>query len=408
MLFGSGEDDILRPFQIGFTGAVFFGLLHMVLADHPGGVGRRDALGIACGLAGASCSGVGLVMSAVTAAVVLLRRGERAFLLHTIPTAVFLSVWSALDQPLSDRPFGGGVGLLLEWAVRGLSNPIEGLAGSQRLAIGLGALVVLGLAIAAVRSGTTFWRELAVPLVMAGASGVFMLSVAPSRSWSGIASSASTRYVYVCGCLVLPAIGLAAHALMTVRWRPGLGVLALLLIGVPSNLDKLTSEGFYDATWFDNLRQTVLGLPRSPDFAEASDGVRFLPIPVEGLDVGWLRRAAANGELPDPGPIDPAVSAQFPLILGLAHRPPLEEPQDIFCFERTEAFDFLLKRGDQIRLYSDVYLIHLVDGQEASPPVLFRPSDGNGVMSVETDMIDVRAVGAFNVGPFTVCQLESR
>ena len=58
LFLGSGYQNIVWAFQIGFVGSLVFGLAHLLLIDHDGGFDRRDALGLAFGLAGLMCSGV--------------------------------------------------------------------------------------------------------------------------------------------------------------------------------------------------------------------------------------------------------------------------------------------------------------------------------------------------------------
>ncbi len=57
VLFGPGSEDIVWAFQIGFTGALAFGLVQLCLCDHDGGIGRRDVLGVGAGLLALMCSG---------------------------------------------------------------------------------------------------------------------------------------------------------------------------------------------------------------------------------------------------------------------------------------------------------------------------------------------------------------
>ena len=52
VLFGAGAQDILWAFQITFTGALVFGLVQLLLADHDGPVDRRDWLGSVPGCSG--------------------------------------------------------------------------------------------------------------------------------------------------------------------------------------------------------------------------------------------------------------------------------------------------------------------------------------------------------------------
>src|SRR4029078_6788207 len=58
LCLGSGRQNIVWAFQIGFVGSLVFGLAHLILADHDGPLDRRDWFGIAFGLLGLLRSGV--------------------------------------------------------------------------------------------------------------------------------------------------------------------------------------------------------------------------------------------------------------------------------------------------------------------------------------------------------------
>ena len=65
VFFGSGSQNTLWAFQITFVGAVAFGLLQLLLADHSGPLDRRDWLGLGCGLLAIACAGVAVTMIAI-------------------------------------------------------------------------------------------------------------------------------------------------------------------------------------------------------------------------------------------------------------------------------------------------------------------------------------------------------
>ena len=95
VLFGSGSQDILVAFQITFTGALVFGLMQLLLADHDGGIDRRDALGLLAGLAALLCSDVAIAMIATVGIACLLRKRWLAALFHTAPLASIYLAWLA-------------------------------------------------------------------------------------------------------------------------------------------------------------------------------------------------------------------------------------------------------------------------------------------------------------------------
>ena len=75
VLLGSGREDILWAFQIGFTFSVLFGLLYLVLVDHDGAFDRRDGLGVLFGFASLASHGPGLAVVTGVMVTVWLRRG---------------------------------------------------------------------------------------------------------------------------------------------------------------------------------------------------------------------------------------------------------------------------------------------------------------------------------------------
>ena len=93
VLFGAGAQDILWAFQITFTAALVFGLVHLLLADHDGAFDRRDWIGLGAGLLGLMCSGVAVTMVVVVGVAALLRRSWRIAALHTVPLGVIYGVW---------------------------------------------------------------------------------------------------------------------------------------------------------------------------------------------------------------------------------------------------------------------------------------------------------------------------
>ena len=103
VVFGSGRQDIVVGFQIAFTGALTFGLAHMLLADHDGPFDRRDFFGIGFGLLALMCSAVGVTMAIAALIAVLVRRGWRMALAHTAPLAAVFVLWSALSDETRTR-----------------------------------------------------------------------------------------------------------------------------------------------------------------------------------------------------------------------------------------------------------------------------------------------------------------
>src|SRR5205809_1143162 len=90
---GGGSPNIVLPFQVTLVGALVFGLVDILLATHEGPFDRRDVFALLAGLAALMCSGVGVSMIIAVGVAVLLTRGWRLALVHTVPFAAAFLVW---------------------------------------------------------------------------------------------------------------------------------------------------------------------------------------------------------------------------------------------------------------------------------------------------------------------------
>ena len=150
VFLGSGNENLVKAFQFTFAGSLAFGLAHLVLADHEGPVGRRDLLGLGCGLVGLMCSGISVALVAVVGLAVLLRRGWRAAAVHTVPLAIVYAAWwrgyrgEAADQ--IPNPSAGDVlefmGDLLVATFRGLGQ-LPGVGAALALGGATGLVLLL-------------------------------------------------------------------------------------------------------------------------------------------------------------------------------------------------------------------------------------------------------------------------
>src|SRR5262249_49876794 len=136
----------------------------------------------------------------------------------------------------------------------------------------LGQVTVVGWAIAAVLVvGTVLaWRKcpagerrrrLAVPTAMLVGSAAFLLITGVNRAWVGIRFAGSSRYLHITVALMIPALGVAADAVIR-RWRALAVVVPLLfLIGIPGNI-RSTGTNLPDSRFFSNYAEMVKSLPR--------------------------------------------------------------------------------------------------------------------------------------------------
>jgi hypothetical protein len=309
VFFGSGAENIVVAFQITFVGALLFGLVQLLLADHDGPVNRFDALALLAGLAALMCSGVGVAMVLVVGIAMLLRRGWKIALLQTVPLLVAYGLWSRLS------PKGLGAGgyksqspvQVVKFMWTGAGAALGRLAQVPGLAIVLTVVALIGLGIAIARLGVGALRgRLAVPVALLVGAGLFLLVTGLVRSGevantlgTGPDRARQSRYVYIVAALMLPTLGIAADAIAR-KWRVlTIPVVVLLLAGLPGNLHQ--GRIYANLSSIDRARAKVaiLAAPRLPN---ADQFVRTVhPAPFYGLTMGWLVDSLPSGRIPSPG-----------------------------------------------------------------------------------------------------------
>lgn len=319
LFFGRGREDLAWGFQIGFTGALAFGLAHLLAADHEGRFNRRDLVGLAAGLGALLCSGVGVAMVAVVGMSTLLRRGWRAALAHVMPLAVIYVAWQAAfpAQRETVRPSAADTMVLFR---RSLVRTISGLGGS--LAVGVLLVVLLGIgAVELVRR--CGWRGLRGPrapvVAMAVGAAVFAAIVAPGRA--ALSLEPAGRYLHILAVLLVPALALAATEVARDRRWAYPVVLVLLAAGIPSNLASV-EPGRKDAFTLGN-REQLLVLAEVALTSGAPRDLRLQPGINDGVTVGWLSDGRRGGRIPPPSqPMDPRAREAARLQMALL---PLED-----------------------------------------------------------------------------------
>jgi hypothetical protein len=239
-LFGTGSDDILWAFQMAWSATLVFGLAHLILADHDGPLDRRDWLGLAAGLAALLCSGVAVAMTIAVGIAVLIRRGWRLALFHTAPLGAIYVLWWLIE---ARDAYGHALGVasdVLEWTWIGSKAAFDGLGQVEGAGIALAVVLVVGLALTCGRTDVAELRRRgAVPagLLVGAVTFLVITGIGRGSDFFGVGLAGSGRYVHVVAALMLPALALAADALVR-RWRAALPVvLVLLVIGIPGNIE---------------------------------------------------------------------------------------------------------------------------------------------------------------------------
>ncbi len=241
ILFGPGYQDIVWAFQIGFTGSLAFGLGQLLLADHDGPIDRRDGMGLALGVAALMCSTVGVTMVVAVGVACLLRRGWRAAAFHTVPLAVGYLVWSTFAHPSGPtNPFHRSpsyvAGQVVRWDLASIRYAMVDLGHYPAVGVVLGVMLVVGLALTWIPMGRAVRRRQSMIIATLVGFLAFASFSGVGRWFFGPDYSGESRYVYLTVALLLPALAVAATALIRRVRLVAPVVVLVLVIGVPGNI----------------------------------------------------------------------------------------------------------------------------------------------------------------------------
>lgn len=361
LVLGAGWETILWPIQTAFTWGIALGLGHLLLAEAPGALRRRDVPAVMVGVLGALCSGLVLPMTVAVVVAVWLRRGVLPAVVHSIPALAF-----AVNLLLRDDSAMTGtmpsLTSLVTFAVEGLRA--AGTALGHGLLGALVAILLIGVALLAV-SGP--WsppgqadppRERlvrsAVPLSLLVASVGFNLLIAPNAPGHDPSVVWSIRYVYVGAVLAVPTIALGADQLS--RRLPAAAPVAVALAVLSTVGGIAALRGADPSPMVPERDHRILSVAvTSPalDDAPADADVFFDPFHL-GVDAGFVRILRHQAKLAPPeGPVSPAEAAAVRLRLGLNVVPSDlvpggEAPGDSGCEPIELPARLSLARGDRL------------------------------------------------------------
>jgi hypothetical protein len=296
---GAGAENTLWDFQTGFLGSCAFGVFGLWLLDHEGL--RWRLMGVAALVLALMSSGMGLLMVFWAGSYQLYRRGVRAALLTVcVPALTYLLWYAAFGHDHQSAP-PMDAAIAPAAAMKGLGDlwsTATGLPGAGP--------TILGLMAIAVALPRTERRVFAL-----GASGLTTLVVAYlligfTRSFLGIEAATASRYLYFGVVFSVPAIAVAIDlAARSLAPRPWAGAVAWGLLAAIA-----VSVGIAETARFRDGREGQMSDTKERLVAAARlviDGqqvLRTLPSPAfnPNVDVGLLRRAAAEGTLPEVSP----------------------------------------------------------------------------------------------------------
>ena len=216
-------------------------------------------------------------MLLVVGIAVLMRRGWRIALLHTVPLAGAYFVWSAVSpKGQSAGSYGSQTPVqVIKFVFIGAGSALGRLSQLPGLGIVLALVLIVGLAVAISRAGRDDVRtRYSVPLALLLGSLVFLIVTGLARSGqhaeiagklgTGPERARLSRYVYVVAAMALPAIAIAVDAIAR-RWRLlTIPLVVLLLAGVPGNVHQLRIYTNLSSIDRAQLRVQILEAPRLP------------------------------------------------------------------------------------------------------------------------------------------------
>jgi len=233
LFLGTGAENILWAFQIGFVGAVALGLWAFLLALKPTTGPARYLAILAISVFSLTWSGTAIPLVVATASLLLARWGWRRALVYVVVTAgVYLAWW--LQFAVNAGPDTGGLSVwklfvampafLGVMLVLGFGDvfPIPGLGIVLLLAVGAWLI--------------SLWvRRRRIPkalpaVLLLAAAALFAFMTAYSRAALSVGSGRSSRYVYLIVLLMLPVLALAVTHLTKNRRGLRIGAIALLVL----------------------------------------------------------------------------------------------------------------------------------------------------------------------------------
>ncbi len=400
LFLGSGRQNIIWAFQIGFVGALVCGLAHLILSDHDGPPDRRDAFGIAIGAVGLLCSGVAVTMVIVVGLAVLIRRGWWAALVNTLPLAAIYAVWYAAYGADAKTSVTGRISAVGEFVTTGIGTAFAEIGHLPFVGLLLGALLVVGLVMAWTQGPLTrVRRRAAVPAAMLVGAVVFLVIAGYGRAaFLGTDAARASRYVHIVAALVLPAIAVAADALVRRSRLLVPIVFVLLLVGIPGNISEIRPTGFDRYGLGD---QTIMNLVRSPFARQVPRSLRPYAQAHE-VTMGWLLDGARSGRIPRQSDLPPDDIARATLRLVLHQSTARVAASG--CVSVTAPLTESVERGD-VLVFRGLGLATrtpLADGRP-STPVVFLSRSGSTIR-VEAGPLPVTFSSAFPTQPVQLCR----
>jgi hypothetical protein len=352
-------------------------------------------------------AGVGVITVATVGLAMLLTRGWKVALFHTVPLAAYYLVWASITHPDTKGPFGyPSLHVIWRWFMNGETGLFLALGGSLIVGWILFGFTAVGTTWAwraTDRTGTAF--RAAIPTAMLVGNLLFTLTACAGRWNLGIPAARGSRFLHIMAAFTMPAIALGATVVAAQLARLGpVGKVAvpaacvILLLGVPPGLDDYRAPPF-NAGYYRAQKRILLNITRLPQAQQAPPHLRPIPDPFRARyeEIGYLRDAARQGKLPvSTKPMNTKLRQELKVRLGV-----LQDPDSVPAFgakpcptvRKPVRLEPAVK-GTRFRITSPV-LIRTVRGDAALfKGVVFRPQAGTDLEIVLKDLnLEIRPQG---------------
>jgi hypothetical protein len=372
VLYGPGQGVILQAIQMSLLGSLAFGIGHLLCADHDGGFTRRDALGLALGALGLMTSGIGTVMVVIVGISVLIRRGWKLALAHTVPLVIFNSVWFYLERKGTKVPYHSTkpFSYIGTWNVTGERAAFKALGGGWSVvAIALAVMLVVGLVMAwKPLSFADFRKQAAVPLALLVGGPIMFALVSGQRYWLP-GEVDSSKFIYLATALALPALAVAAAAIAR-QWRFMAPVVVIaLLAAVPTNATKFPADGVFWPGFFKTEQHALLGAAYSPLASDTPPQLQPYTIYTQyyyapNIQMGFLNKARAHGRLPKAPHLTQTEKDELVVRLSVLQSFGFPKKRDVKCVFHPQSFELRPKKDSAYFL-------------TATEPVVISSGQGN-------------------------------
>lgn len=250
-VLGSGAENLLWGFQIGFVGSVTGVLGATLVLDRERLTTGRLVAGWALLVAALMCSGVAIPLLVLPGVVSLVRHGVgRTVAVFAVPVAAYATWYLTAGGSSTNAPRPTAA-QYLRYLAAGLRDAGSSIGGT-RFGPVLLAAALAGVTVLVVRDRGLLPRPAGA--VMVGASLAVLAqyaSIAIGRSTLGTAQAGESRYVYLAALTGAPLVAGLAGVLL--RWRPRLAALPLAALALYVALHNVTDLA--DRAAFERARE---------------------------------------------------------------------------------------------------------------------------------------------------------